>query len=167
MYSTQQFLDTLHKEFHIINHLASKLTETEVSYRPSQGQRSTLELLQYLSVTFGITARVIATGDQSIYSTFSEESQKTTLENFSTRMDVQLAEIKTLILGLSPETLESPLELFGQGPKPKAVYLVEFLLGWATAYKMQLFLYMKAHGHPTLGTMNLWAGMDAPAPEQD
>jgi hypothetical protein len=29
------------------------------------------------------------------------------------------------------------------------------------AYRMQLFLYLKACGREELGTMNVWAGMDA------
>jgi hypothetical protein len=42
--------------------------------------------------------------------------------------------------------------------------LVNVVLCGCAAYRTQLFLYLKACGREDLGTMNLWAGMDAPAP---
>jgi hypothetical protein len=96
-------------------------------------------------------------------------AQKLTPEELSYRpsMDAQKKLIIDTLEQFSEADFASTIALFGQPEKPKSVYLIEFILGWLYAYKMQLFLYMKAHGHPTLGTMNLWAGMDAPAPEAD
>jgi hypothetical protein len=39
--------------------------------------------------------------------------------------------------------------------------LVDYLLQWAAAYKMQLFLYIKQMGIK-VGTSNVWGGMDMP-----
>ncbi len=41
--------------------------------------------------------------------------------------------------------------------------LVNGVLSGCAAYRTQLFLYLKACGREELGTMNLWAGVDAPA----
>jgi hypothetical protein len=40
--------------------------------------------------------------------------------------------------------------------------LVFLVLNHYAAYRMQLFLNLKASGHEELSTINLWAGMDAP-----
>ena len=42
-------------------------------------------------------------------------------------------------------------------------FLVNNVLSGYAAYRTQLFLYLKACGREELSTMNLWAGMDAPA----
>jgi hypothetical protein len=47
---------------------------------------------------------------------------------------------------------------------PLATGLLNFNLKFLTAYRMQLFLYLKA-GQPELGTMNCWMGMD-PKPKE-
>ena len=39
--------------------------------------------------------------------------------------------------------------------------LVNLVLCHYSAYRMQLFLYLKACGREELSTMNLWAGRDA------
>ena len=39
---------------------------------------------------------------------------------------------------------------------------VSLVLGGHAAYRTQLFCYLKSCGRQELGTMNLWAGMDAP-----
>jgi hypothetical protein len=41
---------------------------------------------------------------------------------------------------------------------------VNLVLGGCAAYRTQLFLYLKSCGREELSTMNLWQGVDAPAP---
>ena len=41
-------------------------------------------------------------------------------------------------------------------------FLVQFVLCGYTAYRMQLFLYLKACGGHELGTIDLWDGIDPP-----
>ena len=43
-------------------------------------------------------------------------------------------------------------------------YIVSLVLGGHTAYRTQLFCYLKSCGHEQLGTTNLWRGADAMAP---
>ena len=44
-----ELLDSLQKEVRILLHLASKIDRAQLDYRPTPKQRSTLELLQYLT----------------------------------------------------------------------------------------------------------------------
>ena len=45
----------------------------------------------------------------------------------------------------------------------RGAVMVNLVLCGCAAYRTQLFLYLKACGREELGTMNLWAGVDAPA----
>ncbi len=51
--------------------------------------------------------------------------------------------------------------MFGRKTSRGAM-IVSLVLCHYPAYRMQLFLYLKACGHEELSTLNLWAGMDAP-----
>ena len=46
----------------------------------------------------------------------------------------------------------------------RGAFFVNLVLCGCAAYRTQLFVYLKACGREELGTMNLWAGIDAPAP---
>ena len=87
-------------------------------------------------------------------------SRAPTIENFAELMDKEWVEIEKLIGTLSEDDLKSELNMWGQ-TKSKALHLMG-MLSIASAYKMQLFLYMKQSGTENIGTMNLWAGMDQP-----
>lgn len=158
MITKAEYMKSLDKEFAIIRHLASKLTEVELAYKPTDGQRSTQELLEYLSYVFMATVKILQNGDQSIYKDFSEKAKGITLAEFDTRMQEQEATVRDLIEGMSDEDLAAEVDLWGV--QTRAMHLVNGPLKWATAYKIQLFLYMKASGHSELNTMNLWAGKD-------
>ena len=158
MYTKQNLIDMVSNEFRIIKHLAEKIPADTEGYKPTEGQRTTLELLQYLASIFGSMAKVIYANDTSVYGTAPE----TTFENFPALMDAQLAELTTTINQFTDEDMETVMNLYGQGEKTKGVYLVESLLKFTSAYKMQLFLYIKASGNTSLGTSNLWGGMDMP-----
>src|SRR6185503_21117451 len=70
----------------------------------------------------------------------------------------------TLLADVSDADLRA--ELPGVGIKTtRGAFIVTFVLGACAAYRMQLFLYLKASGREELGTMNLWVGNDAPAAE--
>ena len=45
----------------------------------------------------------------------------------------------------------------------KGAFLVNLVIAGHAAYRTQLFCYLKSCGRDELNTMNLWAGMDAPA----
>lgn len=163
MYTKQNLIDAITNEFRIIKHLAEKIPAGTENYKPTESQRTTLELLQYLSAIFANATHVIYEGSTDAYKTAPIDSRETTLESFAERMDEQLHQWKGMMGLFDDVELAKVISLYGMGEKTKAEYLVDNLLRWAAAYKMQLFLYIKASGNPSIGTSNLWGGMDMPA----
>jgi hypothetical protein len=68
-----------------------------------------------------------------------------------------------LLNAMSEADFRAEVELFGT-KGTQGAFIVSMVLSGCAAYRMQLFLYLKACGREELNTMNLWAGMDAPAP---
>ncbi len=163
MYTKQQLTEAMQNEFRIIKHLAEKIPADTEGYKPTENQRTTLELLQYLATVFIASAQAISTNDVGAFALFAERAQKTTLSNFAEMMHIQETELVALIQTLTDEDLQTVINLYNQGEKTKGAYLVESLLKWSSAYKMQLFLYIKSSGNSTIGTPNLWGGVDMPA----
>jgi len=162
MYTKQNFIDSIVNDARIIKHLAEKLPVDSINFRPTASQRTVGELLQYLSYIASTTAQVILDGDMSIYGPASESAKAITIENFSSVMDAELEKFKMTMDRYSEEDLNTEINMYNQGQKTRGVYLVDTVLRWYAAYKLQLFMYLKLLGHEQLGTMNLWAGMDAP-----
>lgn len=162
MYTKENFLNTITHEFAVIKHLAEKIPPHTEGYKPTENQRTTLELLQYLSVVFGVATKAIVTGDMAVFGTDMPAAANTTSENFYEMMDRQETLMAELVSGLNDEEMAMTMNMFNQGEKSKGVYLIEAVMKWIVAYKMQLFLYIKASGNSNIGTSNLWAGVDMP-----
>lgn len=163
MYSKQHLIASIENEFRIIKHLAEKIPPNTEGYKPTENQRTTLELLQYLSTIFANATHVIYEGDIAAYQTAPLKGNETTVENFVTKMDEQLEIWRGMMEKFDESQLGTVINLYGMGDMTKGWYLVENLLKWAAAYKMQLFLYIKSSGNTSIGTSNLWGGMDMPA----
>ena len=164
MISKTHLLDSMLHECTVAQHLYTKLPAAGFGYRPSPGQRSTTELLQYLSVIGIAGATCMAERDWKRFAPFSERAKALTPGDFVEAMDRQKAELIALFKTLPEERLatqEAPLP--GGGVQPLAVALMNGPLKWLTAYKLQLFLYAKAAGASDIGTSNAWRGMDMPA----
>lgn len=162
MYTKQNLIDSVANEFRIIKHLAEKIPPQTEGYKPTEKQRTTLELLQYLSTIFATATKVILAGTTDAYKTLPRSSDETTIENFADMMDAQLEDIKMTLEKFDDEELAKIVNLYQMGDKTKGAYLVENLTKWTAAYKMQLFLYIKSSGNTSLGTANLWGGVDTP-----
>lgn len=151
------------RECDICVHLWSKFDEAGFGYRPSPDQRSTLELLQYLSHMGSSVLEVFLTGDWSLFGPRSAAAATMTAAEFPAAMERQKAAIREFFANVSDETMatqETPLP-GGRG----TATLEQAILGgpvlWLPAYKLQLFLYAKASGAKDIGTSNAWGGMDA------
>ena len=68
----------------------------------------------------------------------------------------------TLLSDFSDADLRATVRMFGR-EAPRGAIIINIVLCGCAAYHTQLFLYLKACGREDLTTMNLWAGMDAPA----
>lgn len=162
MYTKQDFINSINQETRIIKHLFEKIPEGKLEHKLTEKQRTTLELLQYLSVIASAGVRVIVENDQSIFTKYMEASKETHQDNFIEIMDKQVKDIEEYLKNVTEEDLKVEVNIFNAGTRSKGVYLVEFVLKWLVAYKMQLFLYIKSAGNDKISTSNLWAGMDMP-----
>ena len=159
MYTKENFEKSFKNEIRIIKHLATKIPEGTLEYRPTPAQRSTLELLQYLSGVGASTMKAILTGDAKAYADYNDHRAATTLENFASQMDIQEAEMVKMFAEFKDE--DFPQEFDFYGVKSKAEHLIDGVLKNFAAYRMQLFLYIKSNG-AYVSTMDVWAGMDTP-----
>ncbi len=164
MIQKDDLLDAMQREYALIRHLASKVNAQNADYRPTPGQRSMTELLQYLSFCgSGATATMIDTGWER-YKEYSEAAQSVTWETFPAALDAEEARLAGLFQEISAEDFasrEAKTPLSEILPLGRA--LLEVPMKWLPAYRMQLFLYLKESGLSELGTYNCWAGRDKPA----
>ncbi len=161
MITKEQAAQSMARECDIVLHLFSKLSPEAYGYRPSPEQRSTEELLRYLSVCgiLGITCTVNA--DWKLSGAFFDRAREMPAADFPAAMQRQKQEILDFFETTSEETLvtqEAPMP--GGGALPLGAAILNGPAKWLTAYKMQLFLYAKASGAPELKTANLWRGTD-------
>jgi len=162
MYTKQDIWASFKKELDIIKHLAGKIPAGKEHHKPTEKQRTTLELLQYLSVNGAGNFAAILSGDTGGFAKYVDRSKEVTVENFAAAIDWEESEMKTLFGQFNDENLSESVTLFGR-TQSRALFLLDFLK-MLTGYKMQLFLYAKGSGNETIGTPNVWAGMDAPVP---
>ncbi len=164
MYTKEQIWNSFTKEFRIIKHLAEKIPAGGEHHKPTEKQRTTLELLHYLASFGGGMFSVITTGDGAAFMNYGEKVKDITVANFAAAIDAQEIAMKEMFDTFTPENLAEEISVWGQ-TQTRALFLLD-CLKMITAYKMQLFLYVKASGNHTIGTSNLWAGMDMPAPAE-
>jgi hypothetical protein len=159
MYTREEIWNSFAKEFRIIKHLAEKIPTNQHNYKPTEVQRSTLELLQYLSMTGASTMKAIVENDVTAGAPYREASTTVTLENFAERITTNESDMAKLFISLLDTDLDEEIERFGV-TATRAVFILD-LLKTITAYKMQLFLYIKASGNHSVVTSNLWGGVDS------
>jgi len=159
-----ELIGSLQHEIHILLHLASKSDRAKLDYRPTPKQRSTLELLQYLSIMGPALVRVAKSGtfDPALWTADEQAAARRdfdqTLTAIAGHRDIYAAQLGEM----SDEDFRTEIEVFGQ-KLSRGSFIVNMVLSGCAAYRTQLFLYLKACGREELSTMNLWAGVDAPA----
>ena len=159
MITKNQFLGAFGHEMNIIRHLSTKIEPSMLDYKPTENQRSTLELMNYLGHIFNLGATIVIAGTSENYMDLLKDAPVVTIENFDEVMRNQTSVVVDKIHALTDEDLAKTVTIFG-----RTSTVAEHLVGisnWAVAYKMQLFLYIKACGKHDIGTSNLWAGVDA------
>ncbi len=169
------FKDDLHEsiqlELHILGHLFAEIPKDNLlamDYRPSPGQRSLIELLRYLSyVGIGGCLAAVEGGFEG-FSRVAARAEDMPAEEFPAALARQKDEIAELFAGLTDEDLANRR---GKNPFGQEMSLYKALLElpyrWLVAYRMQLFLYVKANG-ADLWTPDCWYGIkrERPAPSK-
>ena len=156
----------LQKEVRVLLHLVSKVDSSMLDYRPTPRQRSTLELLQYLT-NMGPTLILYAKGQPLDAAAMTEAIETANARDFDETVIALAAQSDIyveLLADMSDADFRAATTGFDGLPVTRGQFLVNHVIGQCAAYRMQLFLYLKACGHEELNTMNLWVGVDAPMP---
>lgn len=162
----EELVSRLQQEVRILLHLISKADAGMLDYRPTAKQRSLLELMRYLITFAPIHLRTIRAGVLDMaawieaWQTGEAEAAKKGLREVKEELERQAEWVGEQVRSFGDDELRTPMEMFGNKAS-KGSLLVQMLLCHYTAYRMQLFLYLKACGREELGTINLWAGADA------
>jgi hypothetical protein len=166
MISREQFLQSIEKETSIIKHLYEKIPADAFDFRPSEKQRSMIELLRYLSVCACASMHVITNGsDWKTWKPYTDRSAAMEPKDFFAAMDLQLEEITKMLAAIPEEDFLTKEVKHPTGEEMTlGLGLMRMPYTWLVAYRMQLFLYLKQVGVADLHTSNAWAGRDRTPP---
>ena len=157
MFSAEAFIKSYTLDSSICARLYTKIPPGGLDYRPTQGQRTTLELLRYLSKGPYNGVRRIVAGDWTLGKPAVELSKDMPASDFVAMMHWQSDEVARIVREANPIDLEEAYVLLPWGENSKrGEALVNYPLKWLTAYRTQLFLYLKAAGASELATPDLW-----------
>ena len=164
--SKAELIAALQKEVSILVHLAHKLDDASTHYRPTTKQRSSLELLRYLSVMGPALVEATRKGgfDPAAWQARTAHAETLDLAGVIKALEAQKATYATLLQEFPEDDFRTPIEMFGNSSS-KGALIVNLVLGGCAAYRTQLFLYLKSSGREELSTLNLWQGIDAPTPK--
>ncbi len=155
----QQLLDSIHHECSIIRHLGAKVEGEHLSYRPTEGQRSLQELLEYLTYCAVVPTRYCLTNNWDHSEQYAQQAVGVALSEFEERMLRQEEEIIALVSSFGDDDWLRPTAMPWGSECRLGEGLVNMPLKVLVAYRMQLFLYLKACG-VAIGPPNCWVGMD-------
>jgi hypothetical protein len=159
----EELISSLQNEVRILVHLMGKVDRNQLDYRPTPKQRSTIELLRYLTIMGTNLVPAIKTGTFD-GAAFGASQAAANAMNF----DQVLAAIEKLsgfyaqqLGAFSDADFRGEIDMFGKKAS-RGSHIAFLLLGGHAAYRTQLFLYLKSCGRDELTTMNLWGGVDGP-----
>jgi hypothetical protein len=160
--TSAELIASLQNEIRILLHLAGKIDRAQLDYRPTPKQRSTMELLRYLSIMGPGLVGAIKTGNFD-----GDAWGKGVAAAAAKDLDAILADIAAqsdlYARELADIDLTAELDLFGR-KFSKGYHTVNLVLSGHAAYRTQLFCYLKACGRDELNTFNLWQGVDGQMP---
>jgi hypothetical protein len=164
----EELIVSLQNEVRLVLHLMSKIEPSMLDYRPSPKQRSMIELCRYFVVMAPVQLRFVVAGNftmETWMAAWRTEEAAANAMNFD-QVKAALARHPALfaeLLGpVADADFRKEIEMFGN-KATRGMWLIRLPLTHYAAYRMQLFLYLKACGREELNTMNLWAGVDASA----
>ena len=160
-----ELIASLQHEVNVLLHLASKIDRTKLDYRPTPKQRSTIELLKYLSVMGPALVQGAKAGafDPATWTAATQAADARDFDQTLAAIAAHSDLYATLLGGVSDADFRVEIDMFGN-KTTRGAFIVNLVLCGCAAYRTQLFVYLKACGREELSTMNLWAGVDAPAP---
>lgn len=167
VFTKEELIGSLQHEARILVHLAGKVDASQLDYRPTPKQRSTLELLQYMAIMGPTLLAVIKTGKfdretlGAVFRPAEERAKAMTFEGAVAAIRSQIEEYGRILWDWTEPDFRAPIDMFGN-QTTRGALIVNLVLCGHAAYRTQLFCYLKACGRHELSTMNLWSGVDAP-----
>lgn len=156
-----ELIAALQKEVRILLHLTGKIDRAQLDYRPSVKQRSTFELLRYLSVMGpGLVEAANHGFDRERWAKNTAEANARDFDQTLATIATHVDEYGRLVGAMTDDDFRAPMTGFDGQPTTRGAFIVYLVLGGCAAYRTQLFLYLKACGRDDLTTTNLWAGVD-------
>lgn len=156
MFTLENFITTWRKESRISINLFNKMPAGGLDYRPTAGQRNTMELLRYLSFgPYNAAAKVIA-GDWQKGRSTAEMTAGMPASDFIARMAWQADALERVVNSIPSTALATESIVFPWGETLKKGEALMYPLRWLIGYRMQLFLYLKAAGAHQLNTTDCW-----------
>ena len=160
-----ELIASLKHEVRILVHLAEKVDRTSLDYRPTPKQRSTFELLKYLSMMGPALVQAAQAGnfDPAAWTVDEKAAAARDFDQTLAAIRAQSDGYASLLGRMTDADFRAEIEMFGN-KTTRGAFIVNMVLCGCAAYRTQLFVYLKSCGREELSTINLWAGTDAPAP---
>jgi hypothetical protein len=157
----EELISSLQNEVRILQHLCTKIEPSMLDYRPTPKQRSTLELLRYLTNMGPQLVQGAKTGTFNVEA-WTKASQEAEARDFNQTVKALAAQHDAYAALIGPMTdadFRETVNMFGT-PMSRGAFIVNLVLAGCAAYRTQIFLYLKANGREELTTANLWGGAD-------
>ena len=164
----EEAIAALENEVRLVIHLISKIEPSMLDYRPSPKQRSLIELVRYFVVMAPVQLRFVVAGNFTmerwvqVWRAEAAMANAMSLDQAKAAIAKQPALLSELLAPCTDADFRKEIEMFGN-KATRGMWVVRLPLTHYAAYRMQLFVYLKACGRDELNTMNLWAGIDASA----
>ncbi len=154
----EELIQSIRHEFGIIRRLATRARSDAAGWRPTPGQRSLLELLQYLTVCAIVPAAYLRDGNWDAGCGLEEAAKAVGLAEFDRAMRAQLEAVVEIVERVPHADLAGKETALPWGTRVTVgAALLEMVLKPLVAYRMQLFLYLKQSGQADLGPYDCWA----------
>ena len=159
-----ELISSLQKEVRILVHLAGKLDRSMIDYRPTPKQRSSLELLRYMSIMGPQLVQAAKAGgfDGAAWGAAQKEAEGRDFDQTVAAIAAQSDLYAKLLGDMSDADFRAEMPAFDGSKVSKGSFIVNLVLSGHAAYRTQLFGYLKSCGREELSTYNLWQGIDAP-----
>ena len=158
-----EVLSLMLRECDLCIHLHGKIPAGGADFRFTPAQRSTTELLRYLSFIGATAVQCMAENSWDAYKRNEAEAANLAPGDFPAAMEKQKKDLKARFARITDADLANKTFDLPWGEKAtfgKAVLALGY--GALVAYRMQLFLQAKAAGNASIGTSNCWGGFDRP-----
>jgi len=148
----QQILNAVKEEHAILKHLFAKVEAQDLlSYSPGNWYDVVLQKKD----------------SEGQYQQYVDRAEKMDIKQFPDALDKQYTEVETILNQYSDEDLlQLQVDRIAGNRCTLEEAIVNSSLRYLTAYRMQLFLYLKQAGLSQLSTYNCWVGMDKPSKKE-